>query len=239
MAGKRYVPKKIRDFLLIASKHQCSICQANTIDVHHIIAVEDGGTNDLENLMVVCPNHHRQYHQGKFTEDQMRTYRTQWLQKCSVFLEIGIPAEQLTKDREIASRLPLESKIQFIQESANCIVETLGVDEKMVSLFFNSGSRKPSEITRDVINLTKLLYRLFKDCKIIRCTFPNNSRVRIALGLDTPEFYSFMVGMNDVDKFVFGKLSIKDFWKKITFFKKRDIDVTNSEIKTLQIPWTV
>ena len=57
--------------------------------------------------------------------------------------------------------------------------------------------------------------------------------------MDTPEFYSFMVGMDDVDKFVFGKLSIKDFWEKITFFKKRDIDVTNSDIKTLQIPWVV
>lgn len=42
------VPQKIRDFLLIASKHQCSICQAHTIDVHHIIAVSDGGTNSFQ-----------------------------------------------------------------------------------------------------------------------------------------------------------------------------------------------
>ena len=239
MVGKRYVPKKIRDFLLIASKHQCSICQTDTIDVHHIVPVEDGGTNDLENLMVVCPNHHREYHQGKFTEQQMRTYRTQWLQKCRIFLEVGVPTEQLTKDRKIASGLPLESKIQFIEESANCVVETIAIDENMVSLFFNSGSRSPSEITRDVINLVKLLYRLFKDSKILRCTFPNNSREKILLGLDVPEFYSFLVEKNDVDKFVFGKLSIAEFWKKITFFKKRDIDVTNYEIKTLDIPWVV
>lgn len=239
MAGKRYIPKKIKDFILIASKHQCSICQANTIDVHHIIPVEDGGTNDLENLMVVCPNHHRQYHQGKFTEEQMRTYRTQWLQKCRVFFEIGIPAEKLIKDRIIASELPLELKIQFIQESANCVVETLAVDQKMVSLFFSSGSQSPSEITRDVINLAKLLYRLFKDSKIIRCTFPNNSREKIILGLDVPEFYSFAVAMKDVDKFVFGKLSVQEFWKKITFFKKRDIDITNYEVQTLQIPLVV
>ncbi len=51
-------PRKIRDFLLVASKHQCSICQANTVEVHHIVPVSERGTNNLENLMVVCPNCH-------------------------------------------------------------------------------------------------------------------------------------------------------------------------------------
>ena len=108
------VPTKIRNFLLVASKHQCSICQSNTVDVHHIIAVANGGTNDLDNLMTVCPNHHRDYHSGKFTIEQMRMHRTQWLQRCRVFLEIGIPTEKITKDKETASKLPLEYKIQSL-----------------------------------------------------------------------------------------------------------------------------
>ena len=233
------IPKRIRDFLLVASKHQCSICQSNTVDVHHIIPVVDGGTNDLENLMAVCPNHHRDFHDGKFTREQMRTYRTQWLQQCRSFLEIGIPVEKLTKDRETASELPLEMKIQYIQESANCIVETIAQDEKTISLFVNSGASISSEITFQIITLVKLIYRLFSTAKIIRCTFVNNTREKILFGADMPELYSFIVAMNDVDRFIFGKKSINEFWNDVKFFKKKYIDVTNSEINEFGIPWVI
>ena len=80
---------------------------------------------------------------------------------------------------------------------------------------------------------------IFKDAKIIRGIFSNNTPQRLSVGLDTPEFYSFLVSMKDVDKFVFGKLSVNEFWKKITFFKKKEIDVTNQEIKELNIPYVI
>lgn len=233
------VPTKIRNFLLVASKHQCSICQTHPVDVHHIVAVADGGTNDLDNLMTVCPNHHRDYHSGKFTIEQMRMYRTQWLQHCRVFLEIGIPTEKITKDKEIASNLPLENKIQFIQESTNCKIETISQDEKMVSLFISSGAITPSEITHQTINLVKLIYRLFETAQIIRCTFPRNTNESLLLGLDLPELYSFAVSMNAVDKFIFGKKSIKEFWGDIKFFKKKYINIFNSEIDKFDMPLVI
>ena len=38
----------------------CMICGWDTIvDVHHITPRRHGGTNDLDNLIVLCPNHHR------------------------------------------------------------------------------------------------------------------------------------------------------------------------------------
>jgi hypothetical protein len=33
--------------------------------IHHIIEVKDGGTNDLENLITLCGNHHRQWHKNQ------------------------------------------------------------------------------------------------------------------------------------------------------------------------------
>jgi len=233
------VPQKIRDFILIASKHQCSICQVNTIEVHHIKPVSEGGTNDLENLMVVCPNHHTEYHQGKFTMEQMRTYRTQWLQKCKVFLEVGLPTEQLTKDREVASDLPLDKKIQFIEESAHCIVETISVDEDRLSLFYRTPATSISEITKNVITLSQLLYRLFKDCKTIRCIFPNNTFEQLSIGLDLPEHFTFSVQMSDIDKFVFGKISVAEFWKNIEFSKKKEVYVMSNEREIMNIPWWI
>ena len=39
---------------------RCIICGwAEAVDVHHIIPRRHGGTNNLDNLAVLCPNHHR------------------------------------------------------------------------------------------------------------------------------------------------------------------------------------
>lgn len=42
----------------------CSICGWNesTCDIHHIIKKSDGGTNEHNNLIIVCPNCHRIIH---------------------------------------------------------------------------------------------------------------------------------------------------------------------------------
>ena len=43
----------------------CSICSWNqaTGDIHHIVEVAEGGSNDMSNLIYVCPNCHRCIHQ--------------------------------------------------------------------------------------------------------------------------------------------------------------------------------
>lgn len=221
--NRKAVPRKIRDFILVASKHQCSICQAKTVEVHHIIPVSEGGTNDLENLMAACPNCHTNFHEGRFTTEQMRRYRTQWMQKCNVYLEIEIPAEKLTKDQKIALELPLETKIQFIQESSRCIVETVSLESKQIAIYFKSGAQTIKEIDKDVITLTQLIFRFFNK-SIIQCTHPNYTNNGLKLGTDQPELYSFKVRRTDVENFVYGKTTINQFWKKISFFKKRFVD---------------
>lgn len=43
----------------------CSLCNWNqaTGDIHHIIEISEGGSNDMSNLIYVCPNCHRCIHQ--------------------------------------------------------------------------------------------------------------------------------------------------------------------------------
>lgn len=64
-------PKSIFDFskrtvskIFSRGKVKCVLCGWNnaTCDVHHIISKKDGGSNDNSNLIILCPNCHRELH---------------------------------------------------------------------------------------------------------------------------------------------------------------------------------
>lgn len=62
--------------ILKRMKAKCSICGWNesTCDVHHIVAKKDGGTNEMSNLICVCPNCHRVCHTtDKYSIDFLKT----------------------------------------------------------------------------------------------------------------------------------------------------------------------
>ena len=68
--SKRTVTK-----ILKRSGHGCEICGWNdeTCDIHHITPVSKGGTNEHDNLIIVCPNCHRKCHNNRFSEDFLRS----------------------------------------------------------------------------------------------------------------------------------------------------------------------
>ena len=51
-----------------ARKHlgeKCLLCGFDIfVETHHIVARRDGGTNRIENLSLLCPNHHKMAHLG-------------------------------------------------------------------------------------------------------------------------------------------------------------------------------
>ena len=65
--------------ILNRSKIVCAICGWNesTCDIHHIIEKCNGGTDDVSNLIIVCPNHHRIIHTNK-------CYSVEYLQNLSI-----------------------------------------------------------------------------------------------------------------------------------------------------------
>ena len=66
-----YMHKKLRD----ANEHKCAVCgwtpphalnlfhaygrNPSIIEIHHILPVSAGGQNTEENIIALCPNHHR------------------------------------------------------------------------------------------------------------------------------------------------------------------------------------
>lgn len=55
----------------------CMVCGWDvSVDTHHVTPRREGGTNDAENLAVLCPNHHRMAHLSLLPrEDLRRTVR--------------------------------------------------------------------------------------------------------------------------------------------------------------------
>lgn len=80
MNAKRYstqrksIPEKIKMQIRIEAGHCCSICGANSpLEFHHID--EDRENNTLENIILLCCNHHREFHKGNITKKEMEEYK--------------------------------------------------------------------------------------------------------------------------------------------------------------------
>ena len=50
-------------------------------EVHHIIPVCEGGTEDQDNLILLCPNCHKMAHYGMYSRDYIRQYIVMWSQQ--------------------------------------------------------------------------------------------------------------------------------------------------------------
>ncbi|MBN8554740.1 MAG: HNH endonuclease [Deltaproteobacteria bacterium] len=80
-----------RVFVFQRDKSQCQFRKANGlkcesshyIDIHHRVPVSQGGTNSPANLVLLCTNHHRQWH------DHFYTLRHQTLLSTSPPLRLG------------------------------------------------------------------------------------------------------------------------------------------------------
>ena len=84
--GREGHRKKLRNVLreashwrTLAKRHYggvCVICQfEHAVEVHHIVPRSKGGSDDIENLVPLCPNHHTMAHLGLLSEHDLKTAR--------------------------------------------------------------------------------------------------------------------------------------------------------------------
>lgn len=67
-------PITARKIALKLYSPRCMICGWDiAVDVHHIIPRRHGGTNDPENLIILCPNHHRMADLAMIATDELQT----------------------------------------------------------------------------------------------------------------------------------------------------------------------
>ena len=81
--GTKTLQNKLKDF-------SCMRCnwQEGPRDVHHIIPITQGGQNDKNNLIVLCPNCHRLAHRNLLSKEELLKLLEKWTISSSV-LDVG------------------------------------------------------------------------------------------------------------------------------------------------------
>ena len=70
---KNSIQTEIQELSLVCKEranYKCELCGDHAIDAHHIIPLEEGGPNTLDNLICVCISCHRQIHKGVYKYDE-------------------------------------------------------------------------------------------------------------------------------------------------------------------------
>lgn len=82
---------------MIERKTKCRECEDYATELHHIIAVEDGGTDDIENLMPLCEKCHKEY-----TSEQI-------IERNKLWVELNIE-----DDGEVAARCSGDKDVEYL-----------------------------------------------------------------------------------------------------------------------------
>lgn len=72
--SRRAIPEKVKKKIWQEANMRCAKCgesDVDTLEIHHIKAVQSGGTNDKENLLLLCSNCHSKITAGDISEAEV------------------------------------------------------------------------------------------------------------------------------------------------------------------------
>jgi HNH endonuclease len=78
MTTRKTIPKATVIQVLTEAGYRCAVptCrQILAIDIHHMVEVSEGGGNDQQNLLPLCPTCHALYHRGTISSDAIYAWK--------------------------------------------------------------------------------------------------------------------------------------------------------------------
>ncbi|MBI1930628.1 HNH endonuclease [Candidatus Poribacteria bacterium] len=76
--ARKSLPIDVRKRVLHEAGYKCGnpVCRTIlTLDIHHLVPVADGGPDDPENLLALCPNCHALHHKGEILTESLRAWK--------------------------------------------------------------------------------------------------------------------------------------------------------------------
>jgi hypothetical protein len=123
MPTRNEFPSEVVVKLLVACHRRCCICHrfcGIKMEIDHIVLAADGGPGDEENAVPVCFDCHAEIHSynprhpkgRKFTPDELRGHRDQWLTLCQNSPETLLAA---ARDTDVGPLQALLNELEFNQ----------------------------------------------------------------------------------------------------------------------------
>lgn len=118
------ITRAVRDQLLVEARHRCTICSEKCFEIHHIIEQAEGGSDEPENLIVLCPNcHQHRYHRsGEFTREQLRLYKQKLREQNEIERRVLQNLEEIRQNLAMVPPEESERKLKAeLQEAAELV----------------------------------------------------------------------------------------------------------------------
>lgn len=77
----RHIPAKINNKVKKLHYFECAWCGCNLIERHHIKPYSLGGEHTTDNLILLCPNHHRRAHKGQISLEELKKRKSTHLKQ--------------------------------------------------------------------------------------------------------------------------------------------------------------
>jgi HNH endonuclease len=78
VTSRRALPVATRRAVLAEAGYRCAVSTCRTIlalDLHHIEDLQEGGGDEVSNLIALCPTCHTPYPRGTITRDAIRSWK--------------------------------------------------------------------------------------------------------------------------------------------------------------------
>jgi hypothetical protein len=123
------IPEKTRSLLVEQYQRRCPVCGRTDVDLQicHIVPVSAGGTDDITNLVVMCPTCHASFDRYQPTEVEFIAFLTDLLQKHPHF-------EGTRMEERVSEKPPLRADIITV-ERRNKQRRTILIECKRTAFF--------------------------------------------------------------------------------------------------------
>jgi hypothetical protein len=120
------IAKAVRDRLLVKARHRCTICAEKCFEIHHIVEQSEGGSDESDNLIVLCPNcHQHRYHRsGEFTRDQLYLYKQGLKESNEIEKRVLQNLEEIRQALETSGPENIEQKLKTELQEAAALVSS-------------------------------------------------------------------------------------------------------------------
>jgi hypothetical protein len=79
VSERKKVPHDVVVAVLTEAGYRCAVPTCRTIlaiDLHHMVKVADGGSNEAANLLALCPTCHALFHRGEIVRESIYTWKS-------------------------------------------------------------------------------------------------------------------------------------------------------------------